>query len=117
MGVNHKGYERIRKKNIDFPVFKSSLFPSYKKEVDSVNNNFQEIMSEAKEKMTSNNLKEEQMMRDAELLLASLGIDLNSVQSTVDSQINDGPSRDELKASLKIDSVKKDILKRLKDYR
>ena len=31
--------------------------------------------------------------------------------------VQKGPSRDELKASLKIDSVKKNLLKRVKEYR
>ena len=111
------------KKKIDFPVFKSSLFPNYNKEITLIENNFDEIMTEAKGKIQENNQKEEQMLKEAEALLASLGIDLGSVATTTTSydKINEtlyeGPSRDELKSSLKIDSVKKDILKKLKDYR
>ena len=80
-------------------------------------------MTEAKDKIQENNKKEEQMLKEAEALLASLGIDLGSVAPTTTSyaQINEtlyeGPSRDELKASLKIDSVKKNILNKLKEYR
>ena len=113
----------IPKKKIDFPVFKSSLFPNYNKEITTVENNFNEIMTEAKDKIQENNKKEEQMLKEAEALLASLGIDLGSVAPTTTSyaQINEtlyeGPSRDELKASLKIDSVKKNILNKLKEYR
>ena len=80
-------------------------------------------MTEAQDKIQENLLKEEQMQREAEALLASLGIDLNSITVTSDSieSINNTlynePSRDELKASLRIDSVKKSILRRLKEYR
>ena len=120
-------YEKVNKAEskprLEFPVFKSSLFPNYHKEVVEVENNFKEIVTVAQDKMNENLLKEEQMQREAEALLASLGIDLGSVTATVDKleeleqPLNDGPSRDELKASLKIDSVKKNILKKLKEYR
>ncbi len=111
------------KKKLDFPVFKSSLFPDYHKEVKVVENNFNEIMEEAHDKMTENMQKEEQMQREAEALLASLGISMDSIPATPKAEkkeeqpVQKGPSRDELKASLKIDSVKKNLLKRVKEYR
>ncbi len=111
------------KKKLDFPVFKSSLFPDYHKEVKVVENNFNEIMEEAQDKMTENMQKEEQMQREAEALLASLGISIDSIPTTPKAEkkeeqpVQKGPSRDDLKASLKIDSVKKNLLKRVKEYR
>ena len=111
------------KKKLDFPVFKSSLFPDYHKEVKVVENNFNEIMEEAQDKMTENMQKEEQMQREAEALLASLGISMDVIPTTPQAEkkeeqpVQKGPSRDELKASLKIDSVKKNLLKRVKEYR
>ncbi len=111
------------KSSLDFPVFKSSLFPNYNQEVKQVENKFNEVMSKGQDKIQENLLKEEQMQREAEALLASLGIDLSSVTVTSDSidSINktlyNEPSRDEIKSSLKIDSVKKDLLKKLKEYR
>ena len=111
------------KKKLDFPVFKSSLFPDYHKEVKVVENNFNEIMEEAQDKMTENMQKEEQMQREAEALLASLGISMDAIPTTPQAEkkeeqpVQKGPSRDELKASLKIDSVKKNLLKRVKEYR
>ena len=111
------------KKKLDFPVFKSSLFPDYHKEVKVVENNFNEIMEEAQDKMMENMQKEEQMQREAEALLASLGISMDAIPTTPKAEVKEeqpvqkGPSRDELKASLKIDSVKKNLLKRVKEYR
>ena len=111
------------KKKLDFPVFKSSLFPDYHKEVKVVENNFNEIMEEAQDKMTENMHKEEQMQREAEALLASLGISMDAIPTTPQAEkkeeqpVQKGPSRDDLKASLKIDSVKKNLLKRVKEYR
>lgn len=111
------------KKKLDFPVFKSSLFPDYHKEVKVVENNFNEIMEEAQDKMAENMQKEEQMQREAEALLASLGISMDAIPTTPQAEkkeeqpVQKGPSRDELKASLKIDSVKKNLLKRVKEYR
>ncbi len=104
-----------KKKKLDYPVFKSSLFPDYHKEIKAVENNFHEIMEEAQDKMSESMLKEEQMQREAEALLASLGIHLDDVKTSKPEP--KGTSRDELKASLKIDSVKKNLLKRLKEYR
>ena len=101
------------KKKLDFPVFKSTLVTDYHKEVKIVENNFNEIMEEAQDKMTENMQKEEQMQREAEALLASLGISIDSIPTTPQAEkkeeqpVQKGPSRDELKASLKIDSVKK----------
>ena len=111
------------KKKLDFPVFKSSLFPDYHKETKIVENNFAVIMEEAQDKMTENMRKEEQMQREAEALLASLGISMDAISPTPEAEKREeqpaqkGPSRDELKASLKIDSVKKNLLKRVKEYR
>ena len=111
------------KKKLDFPVFKSSLFPDYHKETKVVENNFNEIMEEAQDKITENMRKEEQMQREAEALLASLGISMDSIPATPktaekeEQSVQKGPSRDELKASLKIDTVKKNLLKHVKEYR
>ena len=108
------------KKKLEFPVFKSSLFPDYHKEVKNVENNFDEIMEEAQDKMTENMRKEAQMQKEAEELLASLGISLNSIPAPAvkeEQPGQQGPSRDELKASLKIDTNKKNLLKRIKEYR
>ena len=108
---------------LDFAVFMSWLLPDYHKEVKIVENNFNEIMEEAQDKMTENMQKEEQMQREAEALLASLGISIDSIPTTPQAEkkeeqpVQKGPSRDELKASLKIDSVKKNLLKRVKEYR
>ena len=162
--INTLGEETVfntlqQKGKLDFPEFKSSLFPELGESVISVENNFNEIMTEAQDKINENLLKEEQMQREAEALLASLGIDLGFSKSTIspsDSMITQNntmnniqnnvvieesnvpqpleveaqvldetleavekycPSRDELKASLKIDSVKKSILKQIKEYR
>ena len=108
------------KKKLDFPVFKSSLFPDYHKEVKNVENNFDEIMEEAQDKMTENMRKEAQMQKEAEELLVSLGISLDSIPAPAvkeEQPGQQGPSRDELKASLKIDTNKKNLLKRIKEYR
>ena len=111
------------KKKLDFPVFKSSLFPDYHKETKVVENNFNEIMEEARDKITENMRKEEQMQREAEALLATLGISMDSIPATPktaekeEQPVQKGPSRDELKASLKIDTVKKNLLKHVKEYR
>ena len=115
--------EETKKKQLDFPVFRSSLFPEYKQDISVVENNFDEIMSEAQDKFNENKLKEEQMLKEAEALLASMGISLDNVSVTntnsesISNVINSEPSRDDLKSSLEIDSVKKDILEQLKEYR
>ncbi len=111
------------KKKLDYPVFKSSLFPDYHNEEPEIENNFSEILQEAQDKIHENILKEEEMQREAEELLASLGIDLGNITVTSDNMddenetFDDGPSRDELKASLKINSVQRDVLNKLKEYR
>lgn len=116
-------FQEQPKKELDYPVFRSSLFPDYHNDAEDVENNFDEIMHEAQDKIQKNILKEEQMLREAESLLASLGIEMEDIVTTSDSYDNmsealyDGPSRDELKASLKIDSTKRDILRKLKEYR
>ena len=154
-------YDSLKKKSsIDFPEFKSTLFPDYGQKVEEVDNNFDEIMTEAQDKINENLLKEEQMQREAEALLASLGIDLGDIKPTIKAEdamlglsnrvstsynanpvIEEkneevpekvevvvpkdelettkiySPSRDDLKSSLKIDSVKKSILKQIKEYR
>lgn len=110
-----------KKSNLDFPVFKTDLFPRYN--VVEVENNFNEIMEKAQDKMQANLLKEEQMQREAEALLASLGIDLTpkkQVENAVHKPgnlINNTASRDALKASLKISSEKKEILRKIKEHR
>ena len=113
-----------KKSNLDFPVFKTDLFPEYN--VVEVENNFDEIMEKAQDKLQANLLKEEQMQKEAEALLASLGIDYGSVtpkkQAEMavhkpDNPINDTASRDALKASLKISSEKREILRKIKEHR
>ena len=74
------------KKKLDFPVFKSSLFPDYHKEVKNVENNFDEIMEEAQDKMTENMRKEAQMQKEAEELLASLGISHDSIPTPTNKE-------------------------------
>lgn len=111
------------KKKLDYPVFKSSLFPDYHKDEPEIENNFGDILQEAQDKIHENILKEEEMQREAEALLASLGIDLGNISVTSDylddinETLNEGPSRDELKASLKINSVQREVLNKLKEYR
>lgn len=113
-----------KKNNLDFPVFKTDLFPEYN--VVEVENNFDEIMEKAQDKMQANLLKEEQMQKEAEALLASLGIDYGSV--TPKKQVekadykpgnlkNNTASRDALKASLKISSEKREVLRKIKEHR
>jgi hypothetical protein len=114
----------------DYPVFRSSLFPDYNNERQEVSNNFDEMMDEAQSKMHDNMLKEEQMQREAEQLLASLGINLDDIQPSVSG--NDEAvfsdlemaldaktviSRDELMKLIQIDDRKKDILRKLKEFR
>ena len=65
------------------------------------------------------------MLREAEALLASLGIELDKSSLNTDEMSSNTqketdeyrPSRDELKSSLEIDSTKKDVLARLKEYK
>ena len=163
-------YNAMKEKGrMEFPEFKTSLFPEYGKEIVEVKNNFDEIMTSAQDKINENLLKEEQMQKEAEAILASLGIDLGDIKPTINAEdaklgfekrientkdsvettnkglegavshdvpeevelkVSDSdfeslvepedyyrPSRDELKSSLKIDSVKKSILKQIKEYR
>lgn len=114
----------LKKSNLDFPVFKTDLFPSYN--VVEVENNFDEIMEKAQDKMQANLLKEEQMQKEAEALLASLGIDYESAtpkkqvekaDHKPDNLKNITASRDALKASLKISSEKREILRKIKEHR
>ena len=63
------------------------------------------------------------MLAFAMLLLSGCGKQAESTEvdteesNTEEQPVQKGPSRDELKASLKIDSVKKNLLKRVKEYR
>ena len=72
--------EPVRRK-MDFPVFKSSLFPDYNNEEAPV---FEEKVvhkgiDEKKEEEIRNNLKEEeQLLHETDLLLARLGIELGT---------------------------------------
>ncbi len=110
-------------KDIDFPVFRSSLFPNYNNETKTDEKNFTDVMNEEQKRMQDNLLKEEQMQREAEALLASLGIDLGSITPSgeplddIDESMFGGISRDDLKKALVIDSEKKEIIKRLKEFR
>ena len=136
-------WKNIPKSKLDFPVFRSSLFPEYHATTTTVLNTVVDSEIKAKEqKLQENLLKEEQIQKEAEALLASLGIDLgsSSVKKTPASEksisqntsenhsdkqifstkkeasfIKNEPSRDELKASLKIDSVKRNLLSKLKE--
>jgi hypothetical protein len=107
------------------------LFPDYNNEREEVSNNFDEVMDEAQHKMRDNILKEEQMQREAEILLASLGISLDDIkvsdsdkgemeENMFAMQTNPNQekmSREELKKTIQIDDRKKDILRRLKEFR
>ncbi|MDO5127503.1 MAG: hypothetical protein Q4D54_07130, partial [Eubacteriales bacterium] len=134
--VDDNPWNNIKKNSLEFPVFRSSLFPEYhNNEEHVIENHFEEIMEKEHSKLQENLQKEEQMQKEAEALLASLGIDLSSVGSTKNQTgkvmgtkdeaseivrptiLNKGPSRDELKSSLKIDSTKREILRKLKEYR
>ena len=121
-GNNEKYIFREHSK-LEFPVFRSSLFPNHNRKEKVIENNFNQIMNEGRDRMQENLQKEEQMQREAEALLASLGIDLGSISvssenmDSINTTLYNEPSRDELKASLKIDSVKKNILNSLKEYR
>ena len=118
-----------KEKKLDFPVFRSSLFPNYHNDTPEVENNFDEILSGSRSKINENLEKEEQLQRETEQLLASLGINLGSVsvsagnvpEKTIKKDIVEKKapsiSRDELKNSLRISADKKNILKKMKEYR
>ena len=116
-----------REKKLEFPVFRSSLFPNYHNDKPEVENNFNEIMSDSQSKISENFEKEAQLQKETEALLASLGIDLGSTKSTVTSTSSikidrseekaNSISRKELKNSLKIGEDKKIILRKMKEYR
>ena len=116
-----------KEKKLDFPVFRSSLFPDYHNDKPVVENNFNEIMSDSQSKISENFEKEAQLQRETEALLASLGIDLGSTQKSnmgsfnnrldVSSEKTSSISRKELKDSLKIGEDKKNILRKMKEYR
>ncbi len=59
---------------IEFPEFSSPLFPDLNKEIGNVVNNFDDIMNKENDKLKEQLLKEEQMQREAEELLAKLGL-------------------------------------------
>ena len=73
------------KNRVDYPVFKSSLFPTYNRKVTRVENNFNEIMTEAQDKIQENFQKEQQLLKEAEELLASLGIDMGDIAPGTDT--------------------------------
>ncbi len=104
-----------KKNNLDYPVFKTDLFPEYN--VVEVENNFDEIMEKAQDKMQENLKKEEQMQREAEALLASLGIDLGNVTPKKEMNIVKTVSRDELKGNLKISPEKRELIRKIKEHR
>lgn len=113
-----------KKNNLDYPVFKTDLFPEYN--VVEVENNFDEIMEKAQDKMQENLKKEEQMQREAEALLASLGIDLGNVNPKKEmntatykneKQTVKTISRDELKGNLKISPEKRELIRKIKEHR
>ena len=122
-----------KEKKLDFPVFRSSLFPNYHNDVPEVENNFNEIMNDSKNKIDENFEKEARLQRETEALLASLGISIGGssetksfeAKKTVEKEIKqevfkeegNKVSRKELKESLKIDSDKKNILRKMKEYR
>ena len=115
-----------KEKKLEFPVFRSSLFPNYRNDKPEIKNNFNEVMNDRQSKISENLEKEAQLQKETEALLASLGIDLGSTKSTVTSSsgiktdIEDKAnsiSRKELKNSLKIGEDKKIILRKMKEYR
>ena len=140
-----------KEKKLDFPVFKSSLFPNYHNDTPKVENNFNEIMNDSMTKIDENFEKEAKLMRETEELLASLGIsfddktvvkndkpeknaneqvtnqkvvnekginrEIKPEKQEVVDEYNKRVSRKELKESLKIDNDKKNILRKMKEYR
>lgn len=60
--------------SFDFPEFKTDLFPGLSKKEEIIENNFDEVASKQKEELDARLLEEEKKMREAEELLASLGI-------------------------------------------
>ena len=114
-----------RKPKLDFPKFKTDLFPELNNEIRHVDNTFSRIVSESESKLTDNLEKEARMQREAEELLRSLGIELDSPGSSVSAsqeakekepvhEEDDGRARDALKEALKIGPDKKETLKKLK---
>ena len=130
--IENEARNKNKGKKLDFPVFKSSLFPNYHKDVPEVENNFNEIMNDSKNKIDENFEKEAELQRETERLLASLGIDIGGTSQTkteksaevIEKEVKPSKkdetptvSRSELKESLKISSEKKNILKKMKEYR
>ena len=64
----------VSNKSFDFPEFKTDLFPGLMKNEEVIENNFDEVASKQKEELDARLLEEEKKMREAEELLASLGI-------------------------------------------
>ena len=64
----------VSNKSFDFPEFKTDLFPGLMKNEEVIENNFDEVASKQKEELDAKLLEEEKKMREAEELLASLGI-------------------------------------------
>ena len=64
----------VSNKSFDFPEFKRDLFPGLMKNEEVIENNFDEVASKQKEELDARLLEEEKKMREAEELLASLGI-------------------------------------------
>ena len=64
----------VSNKSFDFPEFKTDLFPGLMKNEEIIENNFDEVASKQKEELDAKLLEEEKKMREAEELLASLGI-------------------------------------------
>ena len=63
-------------KSFDFPEFKTDLFPSLMKNEEVIENTFDEVAQKQKEELNARLQEEEKKMREAEELLASLGIKL-----------------------------------------
>ena len=116
-----------KKSKLEFPKFKTSLFPNYNSEIKHVDNNFNQIVSESNSKLNDNLEKEAQMQREAEELLRSLGIELDTPKTaapagdspeqpkaSADQKADDELSREALKKALRIGPDKKDVLKKLK---
>jgi hypothetical protein len=59
-----------------FPEFHSDLFPNLNKKHEEVQNTFDAVMEQEQKKLDEKLQEEERMMKEAEALLASLGIKL-----------------------------------------
>lgn len=74
-----KPEEQLYRRNIDFPVFKTSLFPDYNRDEPPVIDHESKPKVEIDEKKIHENLKkEEDLLNETDRLLARLGIELGT---------------------------------------